>query len=47
VLLTSGYAEPELLQLDGIGEWTLLKKPYTAANLGKILRDVLDRKEPA
>ena len=44
VLLTSGYAEPELLQLDGIEEWTLLKKPYTAVNLGKTLRDVLDRK---
>jgi CheY-like chemotaxis protein len=46
VLLTSGYAEPELLRLDGIEEWRLLKKPYTAADLGKILREVLDRKRP-
>jgi PAS domain S-box-containing protein len=47
VLLTSGYAEPKLLQFDGIEEWTLLKKPYTAANLSKTLRDVLDRKQSA
>ncbi len=44
VLFTSGYAEPEVLKQGRVQESEWIKKPYTAANLARKLRDVLDRK---
>jgi PAS domain S-box-containing protein len=44
VLFTSGYAEPEVLKQGRVKESEWIKKPYTAANLARKLRDVLDRK---
>jgi PAS domain S-box-containing protein len=43
VLFTSGYAQPEMVRrgLPPRGAW--LKKPYTAAELAAVLREVLDR----
>jgi PAS domain S-box-containing protein len=47
VLFTSGYAQPEMVRrgLPPRGAW--LKKPYTAAELAAVLREVLDRGAPA
>ena len=40
VLFTSGYAEPAVAEQGlGVGAW--LKKPYTAADLAKKIRDIL------
>ena len=44
VLFTSGYAEPEVLRQGHVHEDEWIKKPYTAANLARKLRDVLNQK---
>jgi CheY-like chemotaxis protein len=44
VLFTSGYAEPEVLRQGRVHDDEWIKKPYTAANLARKLRDVLDQK---
>ncbi|MGD0719913.1 MAG: PAS domain S-box protein [Roseiarcus sp.] len=40
ILFTSGYAEPEIAK-QGLGAGAWLKKPYTAAELARKIRDVL------
>jgi CheY-like chemotaxis protein len=42
VLLTSGYAEPDVLRMGGIDAANWLKKPYTALDLARKLRQVLE-----
>jgi PAS domain S-box-containing protein len=44
VLFTSGYAEPQVLRQGRVHDDEWIKKPYTAANLARKLRDVLDQK---
>jgi CheY-like chemotaxis protein len=46
VLLSSGYAAPELLQSSRLEGAALIKKPYTAAALATKLREVLDAAKP-
>ena len=40
ILFTSGYAEPEIAR-QGLGAGAWLKKPYTASELARKIRDVL------
>lgn len=42
VLLTSGYAEPELVKRQRTNRAGWLKKPYTAVELGRTLRGIFD-----
>jgi CheY-like chemotaxis protein len=46
VLLTSGYAEPEVIRKGGIDGAGWLKKPYTALDLARKLREVFDAHSP-
>ena len=44
VLLTSGYAEPELVKRQRTNRAGWLKKPYTAVELGRTLRRIFERR---